>query len=701
MSHMRHAAVIAGVVAALLARGGLCQTSSVSTAIAGYGPSAYTVPGPFPTSLYQSYYNDPTATSAEPQPVISDPVTSEIYPYWLTDPESIPQNDTSEPQPLPPIASPTQLLDLAWSQILTITTNPAFGNDSCARCQAALQVGQFLALTAPEQVSVLAVQLCEYFGYSTDAGCEAEFGMSGVGPTIAQVAAYADMAGYDGQLICANFASLCSIPSTSALNLTGWFAKPKPSPLPPPRQATGERLKVLHLSDLHIDPRYLIGSEANCSQGLCCRAGAYNEDSVNQTLAPAPRYGSFVCDAPYTLIVAALQAIPILTATEQDGFNFTLYTGDLVSHDPMNELSRQYTVYTETVLYDLIKRLINTGPVYAVLGNHDTYQTAQNSPYDFVPELAGQFDWDYDHLADLWELEGWISAETAQQARTNYAAYSVQRGDGLRIITLNTDFCTQNVYNYVNSSFSDNSGMIRFLTDELQDAEDAGERAWIMGHIPSGWDASDPLQNPTNLCDVDRYSPHVIAGIFFGHTHEDMLNIFYTNDATNMSVETAQTVAWIGPSVTPITNYNSGFRVYEVDSGVRTLYRLCCSVDRFGILQTFEVLDSYTWYSDVNAYPELDAQTAFGPTFQFEYSARETYGANITGWGPNDPLNATWWQLVTEAMEIDSSLVETFNTYQTKSSARGTACTGSCIPEKICSIRSGSASLFIQNCASL
>lgn len=37
-------------------------------------PSSYVAPGVFPTQLYASYYNDPTATSAQPQPVISDPV---------------------------------------------------------------------------------------------------------------------------------------------------------------------------------------------------------------------------------------------------------------------------------------------------------------------------------------------------------------------------------------------------------------------------------------------------------------------------------------------------------------------------------------------------------------------------------------------------------------------------------------------------
>jgi sphingomyelin phosphodiesterase len=38
-------------------------------------PSTVTVPAAFPTSLYKSYYNDPTATTAQVQPIISDPIT--------------------------------------------------------------------------------------------------------------------------------------------------------------------------------------------------------------------------------------------------------------------------------------------------------------------------------------------------------------------------------------------------------------------------------------------------------------------------------------------------------------------------------------------------------------------------------------------------------------------------------------------------
>lgn len=57
-------------------------------------------------------------------------------------------------------------------------------------------------------------------------------------------------------MICNHFLSgLCPLPPTSPLDLTGWFAKPKPNPLPAAKKPSGQRLKVLHLSDLHIDPR--------------------------------------------------------------------------------------------------------------------------------------------------------------------------------------------------------------------------------------------------------------------------------------------------------------------------------------------------------------------------------------------------------------------------------------------------------------
>ncbi|KAG0703316.1 sphingomyelin phosphodiesterase [Suillus ampliporus] len=638
--------------------------------------TVYTVPGAFPTSVYGTYWNDPTATSAQPQPVITDPVTNEIFPYELTDPANFPKNDTVDPHPLPMTATPSQLMEEALAQIKAIVTNPIF--DTCAQCQASLAVGKMLVLGAPEQGPLLAEAVCQFFNSTA---CYDEFSRLALGSTFSQVLSFLNAGGYDGQNLCA-YLSLCPMPPTAPLNTTGWFAKPKPNPLPPPKQPSGQRLKVLHISDTHIDPRYSIGSEANCSAYMCCRDNVFNAASPDQIVLPASRFGNYYCDVPLDLMLAAMQAIGPLTGTEECGFDFSIFTGDLTAHDPDNQYSRAYVEYAEVLSYNLLKKYVGPAPVYATVGNHDTYMQFQMIPYTMGGPLGTQFNWLYEHISSMWQYEGWLPEESIAYAATHYAAYAVKRTDGLKIISIDTNlWYTSNYYSYINSTEPDPFGILRFLTDELQASEDAGERVWVIGHVLSGWDGTQAQVNPSNLFYqiVDRFSPHVISNIFFGHTHEDQLSIFYANNGTVMNAETALAVSWIVPSITPLTNLNSGFRFYEVDSA------------------TFDILDAYTYISDVNEFPALDNQTEVGPTFYLEYSTRDAYGGNIT-WGANDPLNATWWHLVTDQMILDPALVQTYNTYQSKSSVAGLNCTGECIPAKICYMRSGSSSLAYQNC---
>jgi predicted phosphodiesterase len=50
-------------------------------------------------------------------------------------------------------------------------------------------------------------------------------------------------------------------------------------------------------------------------------------------------------DSPLALAMSALEAIPALTGTNGTGFAWTIYTGDLVSHDSENQLSRCVPVF--------------------------------------------------------------------------------------------------------------------------------------------------------------------------------------------------------------------------------------------------------------------------------------------------------------------------------------------------------------------
>ncbi len=428
---------MAQLLAALLFASLLTQGQQLGPSFPG--SSVYTVKAGFPTSAFSSYYEKPVATQ-EPQPALYDPVLNFTFPLNLTNPKTLPTTDNDPifyPQPLANISNSSMqaLLQQAFTNISGIILGDAIvGN--CTKCQASLSVAKVLAQYAPTRVPTLLVELCQAFNFSSNATCLANYAAGSFGAIWTQVLAIADVSGLDGQYICNDLSStFCPAPKTRPLNITGLFPKPKPANACAPK-ASGKRVKVMHLSDFHLDPRYSVGSEANCSAGFCCRTNVHATGvSVGgQISLPAPLYGAFKCDTPYYLALAALTVI-----SELDSPAWTIYTGDLVSHDSQNQLSRAYTEYTETAVYDLFKEYIG-GPVFPALGNHDSNPEAIDAPHSLPGPLGQQFSWNYDHVASLWQHNGWINANTANEARLHYGAYSVKNQYGLRIITLNTDF---------------------------------------------------------------------------------------------------------------------------------------------------------------------------------------------------------------------------------------------------------------------
>ncbi|KAH4988245.1 hypothetical protein HBI76_093330 [Parastagonospora nodorum] len=645
------------------------------------GANAYTAPAGFPTSAFSSYYLRPAIPTAEPQPALYDAVLNITYPANLTNPSTI-QKEDNDPVFFPPALanlSDTQtkaFLDEISAQVSRIISGSNIvGN--CTKCIGALSVARSAAILVPEALPEAMVSLCKNYKFHNNRTCEEDFDGSTFGAIWVQVLRYADLEGWDGRQICNSLSStFCPRPYTLPTNTTGLFPKPKPHNATA-AQASGKRVKVLHMSDFHLDPRFAVGSEANCTSSLCCRSNNNNTaiQNIGQVSLPANPYGNYKCDSPYDLGLAALQAVGPLTGTsESSPLGWTVYTGDLVSHDSQNELSRLYVEYAEASVYGIFKKYI-TGPVFAALGNHDTNPEAIESPHKLPGPLGQQQSWNYDHVAGLWQNNGWISKAQADEARLHYGGYSIKNQFGLRVITFNTDFWYRsNFLTFINTTQPDNSGVFGWMISELQAAEDAGERVWIVGHVLSGWDGSNPLPNPSDLFYqiIDRYSPHVIANVFFGHTHEDQVMIYYANNGTNPGVHSALTSGWIGPSVTPLTNLNSGFRLYEVDTG------------------DFNIYEAWTFTSPVDSFADL---TSTGPIFSLEYSTRDAYGAGA-GWPVDYPLNATFWHRVTEAMERNRTLVSLFNTYQGKSSVQSPNCTSdACAAAKVCYMRSGSVAI--------
>lgn len=343
-----------------------------------------------------------------------------------------------------------------------------------------------MAEVLPQALPPLFIALCEATGFASNSTCQTTYSAEALGALWTQVLAYANVSGQDGHYICNSLSStFCPAQTTNPLNTTGLFPKPKPANATAP-QASGERIKVVHLSDLHLDPRYFVSSEANCSSSFCCRANIKAAGPNESIELPAPLYGSFKCDSPYDLLAAALESVDPLTSINANK-SFSIYTGDSAAHDPANQISHEYTEYCENGVYDLMKSYIK-GPIFAVLGNHDTSPVAIDSPHTLPGPLGQQFSWNYDHVSSLWQDDGWIDSSAAAQAKIHYGAYATVNSFGLKIITLNTDFWYRsNILNFINTTNPDVSGMQKFLIEELQAAEDAGQRVWIMGHVLSGW----------------------------------------------------------------------------------------------------------------------------------------------------------------------------------------------------------------------
>ena len=600
-----------------------------------------------------------------------------------------PENITSSYPHLNPY-SDGDLANQTFSQLTAIYKDQNYASNSeCTKCQTALLIGKTLAMARPSAFPAYFQHLCNLFTSNGEDYCRNEYSANpGRGLENANVVQRLIYETGDMDYFCASRLGVtdCSYPAPIQINPSDWFSTSKPANATVPKPS-GQTFKVLHFSDWHLDPRYSVGSEANCTSGdPCCRTTNWNSESPTIPLEPASRFGAYSCDTPGDLGLSAFQNMrQVLNFSEVE---MAIFTGDLISHDAHWELSDSYTMYTEVMSYLTFKAQLGNIPLYVALGNHDTNPTDMASPNSWYPEsgLVNDFNWNYALVSSLWAGQNWIGGEVPEVARTHYGGYSVLAHNGkLKIITYNTDFWFwTNIYNYPNVTNPDASRTFAFMIRELEAAEAAGQRVWLIGHVESGYDGSDSMPNPTSLfyAIVQRFSPHVIAGIFYGHTHQDYHMIYYdfpvrgdrplsnqSNDNTTLLNPINH--AWIAPSITPVSSGNPAWRYYEVDA------------------ETFEVVDAFTYYSNIS-----DTSTwTDGPVWEYEYSTRKAYDDEETTWPKDAPLNAAWWHDVTERMaRNESGLVQRYNDYtQRFAPSTGECVDEGCIERTVCWIRSGSA----------
>ena len=90
-----------------------------------------------------------------------------------------------------------------------------------------------------------------------------------------------------------------------------------------------DTIRVVHLSDVHLDMKYKVGTEVNCGLPLCCREE--NGPAADHSTA-AGHYGSYPCDIPETTVNEMLSYIRTYLKP-----HIVLWTGDSAPHDVWEE----------------------------------------------------------------------------------------------------------------------------------------------------------------------------------------------------------------------------------------------------------------------------------------------------------------------------------------------------------------------------
>ncbi|XP_071093407.1 sphingomyelin phosphodiesterase-like [Haliotis cracherodii] len=417
---------------------------------------------------------------------------------------------------------------------------------------------------------------------------------------------------------------------------------PKPPVKPPRHPAPGSpKVRFLQLTDIHIDLMYQEGSNAICHEPLCCRS---NDGKPAAGVPGAGRWGdSRSCDSPLILVDNLFQHL----ASKTDEFDFVIFTGDIAAHDVWNQTrSEQITALERLVSY--FDKYLPGKQVYFCAGNHDS-APCNSFPPDWVTGNMSQ-EWMYASMATQWGR--WLPSDTKDTIMRG-GFYTFSPFPGFRIISVNNIFCyINNWWLFINTT--DPNGELQWLAETLQKAEDAQEKVFILGHMPTNcmkaWS-----WNYYNI--VSRYES-TIVGQFNGHTHTDEFRVYY--DVANLTRPV--NVAYVGGSVTPKSNKNPNYRIYTMDG--------------FYANSSFAVLDYEDYIFDLVANNNVSTR----PSWKLEYSPLTDYGMN--GSNPID------WSDLIYRMRDDDELFNKFHRHRSKGGDT-TPCTHDCKFEELCLLKSG------------
>lgn len=384
-----------------------------------------------------------------------------------------------------------------------------------------------------------------------------------------------------------------------------------------------QSITALMVSDVHFDPFHDPAKihqlvDAPTEKWSAILASPPSQDQQKAFDALQQQCHARGVDTPYVLLQSSLQAMH----AEAPKAQFMTVSGDLIAHAfpcrykallPESGQAAYQAFVLKTIAFVVgeLRSSFPGMPVYVILGNNDS--------------ACG--DYQQDTGSEFLSLAGKILAEglptSQQQGATRQFAeegnYSVEMAgpmQGTRLIVLN-DLMLSAKYKTCGGVPNADAGSaeIAWLTKQLAEARQSGQKVWVMGHIPPGVNPYSTISKMKNMCtnakpdmflssdglsDALAQSGDILRLGIFGHTHMDEMRLFEAD-----STETSQTsplfpvVIKMVPSISPVDGNNPSFTVAAVNPAT-------------AVLQNYQVIAASN-------------QTGVDTQWSKEYDYRETY----------------------------------------------------------------------------
>eukprot|EP00088_Acartia_fossae_P026753 TRINITY_DN2753_c0_g1_i2.p1 TRINITY_DN2753_c0_g1~~TRINITY_DN2753_c0_g1_i2.p1 ORF type:complete len:675 (+),score=82.41 TRINITY_DN2753_c0_g1_i2:37-2061(+) len=549
----------------------------------------------------------------------------------------------------------TLLEVLQLGQVVYEVENSVFGGASCTACKAGLMFLSYYIHTGVTYETLLsdAHNMCYTLSMISRRMC---IGLvESFGPEVYHVVKHLDQS--PEEMCGFMFGEACNKPHSEKHEweiFLPLIAKPEITSKEPADTNTRKLLKILHFSDTHWDPYYAEGSNALCDEPMCCRE---TSGPVLHLEDRAGYWGDYrKCDTPLRTIESMYRHIN----KEHKDIDYIYWTGDLPPHDIWNQ-TREGNLKVLRETSDQLRQYFPETTILPALGNHES------APVDSFPPpfVEGDHSISWLHNAMDTEWQKWLGPGPGVTLQYG-GYYSVNIAPGLRVISLNMNYCmNKNFWLLLNST--DPAQELKWLMYELQLAEFKGEKVHLIGHIPPGHvDCTAVWSREFNKI-VHRYESTVTAQ-FYGHTHLDEFQVFYERQADGHK-RRATNIAYIGPSVTPYYGLNPSYRVYHVgkEDGL--------------------VIDHETWYMNLT---EANLSPGEDPVWRKLYEARKDLQM--------PSLSPTNWDEYIQLIDGDNELFSQFYYYYHGASPERPHCDVICKKKIICNLQSSQSHMTKEFC---